>query len=102
MRKVFDIADGNWRGLGEIPSSRLVLKRDYEASNALLKYKVKVEHGVDIQHGCQCHLVIVGKIRPSECPLFMKACTPQKPVGACMVSSEGTCRIWARTVKTTS
>jgi len=102
MRKVFDIADGNWRGLGEIPSSRLVLKRDYEASDALLRYKVKVEHGVDIQHGCQCHLVIVGKIRPSECPLFMKACTPQKPVGACMVSSEGTCRIWARTVKTTS
>jgi hydrogenase expression/formation protein HypD len=102
MRRVFDIADGNWRGLGEIPSSRLVLKRDYEASNALLKYKVKVEHGVDIQRGCLCHLVIVGKIRPSECPLFMKACTPQKPVGACMVSSEGTCRIWARTVKTTS
>jgi hydrogenase expression/formation protein HypD len=102
MRKVFDITDGNWRGLGEILSSRLVLKRDYEASNALLKYKVKVEHGVDIQHGCQCHLVIVGKIRPSECPLFMKTCTPQKPVGACMVSSEGTCRIWARTVKTIS
>jgi hydrogenase expression/formation protein HypD len=101
MRKVFDIADGNWRGLGEIPSSRLMLNREHETSDALLKYGVKVEHGVDIQHGCQCHLVIVGKMKPAECPLFMKACTPQKPVGACMVSSEGTCRIWARTAKMT-
>lgn len=99
MRKVFDIADGNWRGLGEIPSSRFILNCAYKASDALLKHDVKVEHGVDIQHGCQCHLVVIGKIKPTECPLFMEACTPQKPVGACMVSSEGTCRIWARTVK---
>jgi hydrogenase expression/formation protein HypD len=42
--------------------------------------------------------VIIGKIKPDECPMFMKACTPQKPVGACMVSSEGTCRVWASTV----
>lgn len=98
MRRVFDIADGNWRGLGEIPFSRFMLSREYEVSDALLKYDVKVEHGVDIQHGCQCHLVVIGKIKPVECPLFMEACTPQKPVGACMVSSEGTCRIWARTV----
>ena len=51
---------------------------------------------MDLQPGCRCHLVIVGKIKPTECPLFMKSCTPRKPVGACMVSSEGTCRIWAR------
>ena len=101
MREVFDIADGNWRGLGEIPSSRFRLNHVYEASDALLKYKIKVENGVDIQHGCQCHLVIIGKTKPSECPLFMETCTPQKPVGACMVSSEGTCRIWARTMKMT-
>jgi hydrogenase expression/formation protein HypD len=100
MRRVFEAADGNWRGLGEIPSSRFVLNHEYEAYDALLKYGVKVEHGVDIQHGCQCHLVVVGKIKPTECPLFMGTCTPEKPVGACMVSSEGTCRIWARTVKT--
>jgi hydrogenase expression/formation protein HypD len=99
MRKVFDISDGNWRGLGEIPSSRLMLSHDYEAFDALLKYKIQVERGVDAQHGCQCHLVIIGKTKPTDCPLFMKACTPQKPVGACMVGSEGTCRIWARTVK---
>jgi hydrogenase expression/formation protein HypD len=98
MRKVFDISDGNWRGLGEIPHSRLRLNHDYAAFDALLKYNVRVERGVDIQRGCQCHLVIIGKTKPKDCPLFMKTCTPQKPVGACMVGSEGTCRIWARTV----
>ena len=102
MHKVFAIADGNWRGLGGIPSSRLMLNPEYEALDAILKYKIKVGQGVDIQHGCLCHLVIIGKIQPTECHLFMKACKPQNPIGACMVSSEGTCRIWARTVKMTS
>jgi hydrogenase expression/formation protein HypD len=98
MSEVFDVVDGNWRGLGIIPSSRFALKKEFDAYDAVLKYDIRIERGVDIQHGCRCHLVVVGKIRPTECPLFMKACTPQKPVGACMVSSEGTCRIWARTV----
>ena len=98
IHTVFDVVDSNWRGLGTIPSSKLTLKTKYHSHDALFKYNVKVEHGVDIQQGCKCHLVIVGKIRPIECPLFMKACIPQKPVGACMVSSEGTCRIWARTL----
>ncbi len=96
MQKVFDVVDGNWRGLSTIPSSKLTLKEKYVAYDAHLKHNVKVEHGVDIQKGCRCHLVIIGKIKPTECPLFMKACTPQKPVGACMVSVEGTCRIWAK------
>jgi hydrogenase expression/formation protein HypD len=97
MQKVFDVVDGNWRGLGTIPSSKFMLTEEYAVYDAHLKHDVKVEHGVDIQHGCRCHLVIIGKIKPTECPLFMKACTPQKPVGACMVSIEGTCRIWAKT-----
>jgi len=101
MRTTFDTVDGSWRGLGPVLSSRLTLNQEHEASDALLRYDVRIERGVDVQHGCQCHLVIVGKIRPEECPLFMKSCTPQKPVGACMVSSEGTCRIWARAAKTT-
>ncbi|MDI6846716.1 MAG: hydrogenase formation protein HypD [Candidatus Bathyarchaeia archaeon] len=96
MRKVFEVVNGNWRGLGTIPSSTFKLRRKYENHDAHLKYGVKVEDGVDIQPGCKCHLVIIGKIKPTECPLFMKTCTPQKPVGACMVSIEGTCRIWAK------
>jgi hydrogenase expression/formation protein HypD len=96
MRKVFQVADGNWRGLGSIPSSRLLLRPNFLGFDAHLRHEVKIEHSVDLQPGCMCNLVIVGKIKPTECPLFMKVCTPRKPVGACMVSSEGTCRIWAR------
>jgi len=97
MRKVFDVVDGSWRGLSTIPNSKFTLKAEYAAHDAHLKHDVRIEHGIDIQSGCKCHLVIIGKIRPTECPLFMKACTPQKPVGACMVSIEGTCCIWAKT-----
>jgi len=97
MQRVFDVMDGGWRGLGTILSSKFKLHGEWEAYDAHLKYDVKVEHGVDLQPGCRCHLIIIGKIKPTECPLFMKACTPQRPVGACMVSSEGTCRIWAET-----
>jgi len=97
MQKAFDVVDGNWRGLGTIPSSKFMLNKEYIVYDAHLKHDVKVEHGVDIKHGCRCHLVIIGKIKPTGCPLFMNACTPQKPVGACMVSIEGTCRIWAKT-----
>jgi len=96
MHDVFDVVDGRWRGLGLIESSKFVLKEKYSMFDAHLKYDLKIEKGVDIRPGCRCHLVIIGKIKPTECPLFMKACTPRKPVGACMVSSEGTCRIWAR------
>ena len=100
MRKVFEVTDGNWRGLGVIPSSKFVLSGEQQELDAHHKHGVKVEHGLDLQHGCMCHLIIIGKIKPTECPLFMKTCTTVKPVGACMVSSEGTCRIWAKSSKT--
>ncbi len=100
MRRVFDGVDGGWRGIGTIASSKLRLRNEHAVHDAHLKHGIRVEHGVDLQPGCRCHLVIIGKIKPTECPLFMKACTPQKPVGACMVSIEGTCRIWAKVKKT--
>jgi len=101
MKEVFEVVDGNWRGLSTIPSSTFKLRKEYEAYDARLKYGVNIQQdSVDIQPGCKCHLVIIGKIKPTECPLFMKACTPQKPVGPCMVSSEGTCRIWAKAYRT--
>jgi hydrogenase expression/formation protein HypD len=96
QRKVFSIKDGEWRGLGTIASSKLKLRKEFSIHDAHLKYGVKVEHGVDLQPGCKCHLVVIGKIKPYQCPLFLKRCTPQEPVGACMVSAEGTCRIWAK------
>jgi hydrogenase expression/formation protein HypD len=99
MKEKFEVVDGNWRGLGTISSSTLKLREEYKALDAGLKYGIKIKEGVDIQPGCKCHLVIIGKIKPTECPLFMKTCNPQKPVGPCMVSNEGTCRIWARASK---
>ncbi len=95
LRRVFSTVDGSWRGLGVIPASKFSLKDKYAEYDAHVKYGVGTEKGVDMQPGCGCHLVIVGKIKPTDCPLFMRKCTPQRPVGACMVSVEGTCRIWA-------
>ncbi|MEM3693448.1 MAG: hydrogenase formation protein HypD [Candidatus Bathyarchaeia archaeon] len=95
MSKVFKISEGAWRGIGSIPSSRLELKDAFSDQDARKRYEIKVGEGRDIHPGCSCHLVILGKITPTDCPLFMKACTPERPKGACMVSSEGSCRIWA-------
>jgi len=98
MRKAFTVTAGNWRGIGKLDNSALQLKESLAEYDARKKYALKVSQGKDIHAGCQCHQVIVGKIKPNQCPLFLKACTPAKPVGACMVSSEGTCRVWAKNV----
>jgi hydrogenase expression/formation protein HypD len=99
MDKAFVITGGNWRGIGRLPDSALKLREELGAYDANAKFGVKIEQGKDILLGCECHLVIIGKIKPNECPMFMRACTPAKPIGACMVSSEGTCRVWAKTVR---
>ena len=93
--EVFDAVDGAWRGLGEIPSSALQLKEEFSGKDARERFEIDVGPGRDVYPGCSCPQVIIGKITPDECPLFMRACTPEKPKGACMVSTEGTCRIWA-------
>jgi hydrogenase expression/formation protein HypD len=102
MDKAFEVIAGNWRGIGRLPASSLQLRQNLAEYDARKKLGVKVEQGKDILLGCECHLVIIGKIKPDKCPMFMKACTPQKPVGACMVSSEGTCRVWAKTFQAQS
>ena len=94
--QAFDVVAGGWRGLGKVPVSALALKNEHSKYDARSKYGVKVSGARDLLPGCLCHLVMIGKIKPPECSLFMKACTPQSPRGACMVSMEGTCRIWAR------
>ncbi len=102
MDKAFTVTGGNWRGIGRLPDSAYKLRDELGEYDAHAKFGVKVEQGRDILLGCECHLVIIGKIKPDKCPMFMKACTPQKPVGACMVSSEGTCRVWAKAVATSN
>ena len=98
IKRAFDVTGGNWRGIGRLPDSALQLREALAEYDARLKHNVHVAQGKDILLGCECHLVIIGKIKPNECPMFMKGCTPEKPVGACMVSSEGTCRVWAKNV----
>jgi hydrogenase expression/formation protein HypD len=98
VAEAFEVTAGNWRGIGRLPQSALQLKEYLATYDARKKYNVRVERGKDILLGCECHLVIIGKIKPNECPMFLKACTPAKPIGACMVSSEGTCRVWAKNV----
>jgi len=96
MARAFTLAEGSWRGIGKLADSALQLKPSLAAFDAREKYGIHIAQGKDINVGCQCHLVIIGKIKPNQCPLFLKACTPAKPVGACMVSSEGTCRVRAK------
>ena len=98
MTQAFKVTAGNWRGIGRLPDSALQLRPTLVQFDAREKFDVRVEQGKDILLGCECHLVVIGKIKPSECPMFLKGCTPAKPIGACMVSSEGTCRVWAKNV----
>lgn len=83
-----------WRGIGFIEESGLYLKRDY------LKYDAGsfnlTDQAAENTSKCRCGEVILGKIKPDECPMFRKVCTPLKPQGPCMVSSEGTCGIYYR------
>jgi len=95
ISRVFKVSSGNWRGIGKLEKSALLLRDEYVEFDARTKFDIQISEGKDIQQNCQCHRVIIGKIKPDQCPMFLKVCTPAKPVGACMVSNEGTCRIWA-------
>ncbi|KXB06529.1 hypothetical protein AKJ51_03610 [candidate division MSBL1 archaeon SCGC-AAA382A20] len=92
--QAFEVDDTAWRGIGEIPSSGLRVKD--ENLDARKKYDLKVEgdkYGVPA--GCICDEIILGKSKPDKCKLFREEkCTPQNPVGPCMVGSEGMCNVW--------
>ncbi len=93
--QIFNIVDGRWRGLGKIPLSALALKEEFWEYDTRKKYELQIKRSRDLLPGCLCHLIMIGKIKPRDCSLYMKTCTPSAPKGACMVSIEGTCRIWA-------
>ena len=91
--KVFQPADAVWRAMGAIPASGLDLRDEYRRFDARARFGV--EEGPDVcPPGCLCGDVIQGKAPPPECKLFGVACTPVRPVGPCMVSSEGACAAW--------
>ncbi len=93
IKAVFEETDAEWRGIGVIGKSGLKLKKEYEALDIRNKLEIKTEKAK--QHsGCRCGDVLKGWIDPPECPLFRKTCTPDSPIGPCMVSSEGSCSAW--------
>ncbi len=96
IEKVFERIEADWRGLGVIPSSGLAFRNEFSTYDALRAYGLRPRPSTDFKPGCRCRDVILGVAKPTECKLFMKACTPTRPQGPCMVSSEGTCAIWAR------
>lgn len=89
----FEPADGYWRGIGKIPKSTLALKEQYRQFDAFRRFGLEDKPGKEIP-GCRCGEVLCGLTEPMECALFGTRCTPQKPIGPCMVSSEGTCAAW--------
>jgi len=90
LSSVFEPCDADWRGIGVIPGSGLKIRDEFAAFDAARKLEVEVEPPRE-PAGCRCGDILKGKIGPKDCPLFRTACTPENPVGACMVSSEGTC-----------
>ncbi len=95
LENTFQVTDAPWRGLGVIPKSGLALKPEYAGFDAGKVLPLCVPAS-ESPAGCRCGEVLIGKITPPDCPLFGTACTPVKPVGPCMVSSEGTCAAFHR------
>ena len=95
MRRVFIVADTHWRALGVIPRSGLELAPRYHTFDAVRRFGLLMGEDHD-PPACRCGEVIQGIADPDECPLFGRGCTPQTPIGPCMVSGEGTCAAWHR------
>ena len=79
-----------WRGLGMVPYSALQIKAGYEACDAEKRFDVPAIQASDVK-GCECPRILRGVKKPTDCKLFGTVCTPENPMGSCMVSSEGAC-----------
>ena len=90
INNVFEVTDRQWRGVGVIPDSGYRLRSEYQQYDALERFNL-TEHRVVESSECISGLILQGVKKPSECSAFGKTCTPQHPLGATMVSSEGAC-----------
>ena len=93
--EVFRTCDATWRGIGEIPGSGYEIREEFARFDAMKRFSPDIEETVE-HAGCRCGDVLRGVMRPDECPLFRSVCTPENPVGPCMVSSEGSCAAYFR------
>ncbi len=98
MAATLDVVDANWRGIGTIARSGYALKPAFAQHDARLRF---ADHSAperrragQMPPGCDCANVVLGKIYPNQCRIYGRACTPRHPIGPCMVSDEGACRIW--------
>jgi hydrogenase expression/formation protein HypD len=97
--KVFRQVSGTWRGIAEVRGGNLDLRPEWAHLDARRRFRIETGPVRDAEaevraKGCICGSIMLGLANPGECALFGKACTPSSPVGSCMVSSEGQCRIW--------
>ncbi len=97
--RVFRPVGGRWRGIAHIPNGNLRLRDEFAGVDARRRFHIDVTTLWDsapspLTQQCLCGDIMAGIASPDDCPLFGKECVPDAPVGACMVSSEGTCRIW--------
>jgi hydrogenase expression/formation protein HypD len=92
---VFEPCDSSWRGFGVIQSSGLSVRKDFESFNAEFRIPLKIDLPAE-NDLCICGKILTGVKTPGDCRLFAGLCTPANPVGACMVSNEGTCNNWYR------
>ncbi len=98
LNEAMCVVDANWRGIGVIPASGYVLNPRFAAHDARLQFpdfnRAARNRAGQMPPGCDCARVVLGKIYPNRCRLYGAACTPRTPIGPCMVSDEGACRIW--------
>lgn len=98
LNETLDVVDANWRGIGIIPQSGYALKPALAAHDVRVHFTDHTDparrRAGQMPPGCDCAQVVLGKIYPNQCRLFGSACTPRHPIGPCMVSDEGACRIW--------
>jgi hydrogenase expression/formation protein HypD len=97
--EVFEPSGGRWRGIAVVPNGNLALRDRFAGLDARSRFTIDVRplaaHAPPaLAESCLCGSIMTGISSPTDCPLFGDACTPEHPVGACMVSTEGTCRIW--------
>ena len=95
MEEAYVVSDARWRGLGVWPDTGHEIADKYSHIDAKKKYEIPELEVTDLHIGCICDEILVGKSKPHKCKLFNKACRPDHPIGACMVSHEGTCNVAA-------
>jgi hydrogenase expression/formation protein HypD len=96
---VFRKVNGRWRGIADVRDGNLDLRPEWARLDARRRFdidtaKVRDDRAAAEAEGCLCGSIMLGLANPTDCALFGKTCLPETPVGACMVSSEGACRIW--------